>query len=68
MELALVRSRVYRLVKHTFVKYFNNFVQSAANACRQGDENPKSSVCSRNNEIICQQFLGLPKYSTKKTE
>ena len=44
LDLRMVREKVYRFVQYTPMKCFNNFVQSAVNARREGDENPNSSV------------------------
>ena len=55
LELGLECRRFYRFAEHTPAKGFNDFLQSAVNARRQGIENPNSSVVA---EIrICLQTL-----------
>ena len=44
LDLGLVFKKIYRFSEYLPVKCFNNFVQSAVNARREGDENPNSSV------------------------
>ena len=39
-KLGLVCKKIHRFVRYTPRKWFNNFVQSAVDARRQGDENP----------------------------
>ena len=44
LDLGLACAKVRRLSEYTHVRYFNNFVQAAADARCQRDENPNSSV------------------------
>ena len=44
LQLGLVCKKIHRFVQYTPRKCFDNFVQSAVDARRQGDENPNSSV------------------------
>ena len=44
LDLGLVCKKIYRFVHYTPMKCFNNFVQSAMNIRREGDENPNLSV------------------------
>ena len=46
LKLDLVCIKIHRFVQYAPRKCFNNFVQSAVDARRQGDENPNSSGCS----------------------
>ena len=45
LKLGLVCKKIHRFVQYTPSKCFNNFVQSAVDARRQGHENPNSSCC-----------------------
>ena len=40
------------------MKCFDNFVQSAVNARRQGDENPKSSVFAETMKLLVNSLYG----------
>ena len=72
LKLGLVCKKVHRFVQYTHRKCFNNFVQSAVDARRQGDENPKSSVvpetmkslanCSYGYEIMDRSRHTVTKY------
>ena len=44
LKLGLVCKKIHRFVQNTPRKCFDNFVQSAVDAGRQGDRNPNSSV------------------------
>ena len=44
LQLGLVCTKIHRFVENTPKKCFNNFVQSAVDARRKGDENSNSSV------------------------
>ena len=56
----LVCKKTHRFVQYTPRECFNNFVQSAVDARRQGDENPNSSVVAEtmkllaNSSYVCQ--------------
>ena len=47
LKLDLVCRKIHRFVHYNPTKCFDIFVQSAVNARRQGDENPKSSVFAK---------------------
>ena len=52
LELGLVCKKIYHSVEYIPVKRFNNFVQSAVNANREGDENPNSSVVAETMKLL----------------
>ena len=58
LELGLVCKNIYRFVEYIPGKRFNNFVQSAVNACREGDENPNSSVIAETMELLANSSYG----------
>ena len=58
LELGLVCKKIYRFVEYTPVKCFKNFVQPAANARREGDENPSSSVVAETMKLIANSSYG----------
>ena len=58
LQLGLVCTKIYRVVEYTPKKCFNNFVQSAANARRQGDENPNSSVVAETMKLLASSSYG----------
>ena len=58
LDLGLVCKKNYRFVEYIPVKSFNNFVQSAVNARRQGDENPNSSVVAETMELLTNSSYG----------
>ena len=47
-----------KIVDYTPVKCFNNFVQSAVNARREGDENPNSSVVAETMKLLANSSYG----------
>ena len=51
-------TKIYRFVEWTPVKCFYNFVQSAANARRQGEENPHSSVVAETVNLRAKNWYG----------
>ena len=56
LELGLVCKKIYRFVEYTPVKCFNNFVQSAVNARREGHENPNSSVVAETMKLLANGY------------
>ena len=52
LKLGLVCKKIHRFVQNTPRKCFNNFAQSAVDARRQGDENPKSSVVAETMKLL----------------
>ena len=58
LKLGLVCKKIYRFVEYTPVKCFNNFVQSAVDARREGDENPNSSVVAETMKLLANSSYG----------
>ena len=58
LELGLVCKKIYRFVEYTPNKGFNNFVQSAVNVRREGDENPNSSVIAETMKLLANSSYG----------
>ena len=58
LELGLVCTKIYRFVEYIPVKCFNKFVQSVANARREGDENPNSSVVAETLKLLVNSSYG----------
>ena len=58
LELGLVCKKIYRFFEYTPVKCFNKFVQSAADARREGDENPNSSVVAETMKLLANSSYG----------
>ena len=58
LKLGLVCKRIHRFVQYTPRKCFNNFVQSAVDARRQGDENPNSSVVGETMKLLANSSYG----------
>ena len=52
LDLGLVCKTIYPFVEYFPVESLNKFVQSAANARREGDENPKSSVVAETMKVL----------------
>ena len=52
LKLGLVCKKIYRFVEYTPRNCFNNFVQSAVDARRQGDGNPNSSVVAETMNLL----------------
>ena len=50
--------KIYRFVQYTPRKCFNNFVQSAVDARRQGDENSNSTVVAENMKLLANSAYG----------
>ena len=58
LELGLVCTKVYRFLEYTPVKGFNNFLQPAVNARRQGGENPNACVVASVMKLLANSFYG----------
>ena len=58
LELGLVCKKIHRFVEYTLFKCFNNFVQTAVNARREGDENPNSSVVAETMKLLANSSYG----------
>ena len=61
LKLGLVCEQIYRFVQYNPRKCFNNFVQSAVDARRQGDENPKTSVVAETMKLLANSSYGYQK-------
>ena len=58
LQLGLVCKKIHRFVQNTPRKCFGNFVQSAVDARRQGDENPNSSVVAETMKLLANSSYG----------
>ena len=58
LQLGLVCKKIHRFVQYTPRKCFNNFVQSAVDARRQGDKNPSSSVVAETMKLLANSSYG----------
>ena len=58
LDLQLFCKKVYRFVKYTAMKCFNNFIQSAVNARVEGDENPNFSVVTETLKLLANSSYG----------
>ena len=58
LDLGLVCKKIYRFVEYVPVKCFNKFVQTAANARREEDENPNSSVVAVKMKLVANSSCG----------
>ena len=58
LTLGQVCKKIHRFVQYTPRKCFNNFVQSAMDARRQGDENPNSSVVAETMKLLAKSSYG----------
>ena len=58
LKFGVVCKKVHRFVQYTPRKCFNNFVQSAVDAGRQGDENPNSSVVAEAMKLLANSSYG----------
>ena len=58
LQLGLVCKKTHRFVHYTPRKCFDNFVQSAVDARRQGDENKNSSVVAEAMKLIANSSFG----------
>ena len=52
LDLGLVCKKIYRFVEYLPIKCFNDFVQSAVIARREGDENPNFSVVAETMKLL----------------
>ena len=58
LKLGLVCGKIHRFVQYTPRKCFNSFVQSAVDARRQEDKNPKSSVVVETMKLLPNSSYG----------
>ena len=58
LQLGLVCKKIHRFVQYTPRKCFGNFVQSADDARRQGDENLNSSVVAKTMKLLANSSFG----------
>ena len=58
LKLGLVCNKIHRFVPYTPRKCFNNFVQSAVDARRQGDKNPDSSIVAETMKLLANSSYG----------
>ena len=58
LQIDLDCKKIQRFVQYTPSKCFDNFVQSALDAPRQGDENPKSSVVAETMKLLANSSYG----------
>ena len=58
LKLGLVCEKIHRFVQYTPRERFNNFVQSAVDKRRRGDENPKSSVVAETIKLLANNSYG----------
>ena len=61
LKLGLVCKKLHRFVQDTPRKSFNNSVQSAVDARRQGDENPNSRVVAETMKLLTNSSYGYQK-------
>ena len=70
-QLGLVCKKIHRFVQYTPRNIFDDFVQSAVDARRQGDENPNSSVVAETMKLLANrsygyQIINRSRYTVKK--
>ena len=58
LKLGLVCKKIHRFVQYAPRKCFNNFVQSAVDARRQGDKKPNSSVVTETLKLLANSSNG----------
>ena len=58
LKLGLACEKIHRFVQYTPRMCFNNFVQSAVDARRPGDENPNSSVVAETTKLLANSSYG----------
>ena len=58
LKLGLICKKIHRFVQQTSGKCSDNFVQSAADSRRQGDENPNSSNVDETMKLLANSFYG----------
>ena len=68
LDLGLVCIKIFRFVQYTSIKGFDNFVQSAVNARREGDDSPHSSVVTGSMKLLANSSSGwFPEYGLEST-
>ena len=65
LKLGLVCKKIHRFVQYSPRKCFNNFVQSAVDARRQGDKNPNSNVVAETMKLLANSSYD---YQIKKSQ
>ena len=58
LQLGLFCTKIHPFVDYTLNKCFKNFVQSAVDAIKQGDENPNSSVVAETMKLLANSSYG----------
>ena len=58
LKLGIICKKIHRFVQYAPRKCFNNFVQSAEDARRQGDENPNPSVVAETMKLLANSSYG----------
>ena len=58
LHLGFECTKIHQFLQYTPKNCFNSFVQSAVNARRQGDENPKSSVVAETMKLLANSSYG----------
>ena len=58
LKLGLICKKIHRSVQYAPRKCFNNFVQSAVDARRHGNENPNASVVAENMKLLAYSSYG----------
>ena len=58
LKIGLVCKKIHRFVQYAPRKCFDNFVQSAVDARRQGDENPISNVVAETMKLLANSSYG----------
>ena len=59
LKLGLVFKKIHRFVQYTPKKCFDNLVQSAVDARRQGDENPSSSAVAETMKVLANSSMAI---------
>ena len=59
LKLGLVFKKIHRFVQYTPKKCFDNLVQSAVDARRQGDENPNSSAVAETMKLLANSSMAI---------
>ena len=58
LKFGLICKKIHRFVQYILRKCFNNFVQFAVDAQRQGDENPNSSIVADTMKLLANSSYG----------
>ena len=58
LDLGLVCNKLYRFLQYTSLNCFNNFVQPAVIARREGHENPNSSIVAETMKVLVNSSYG----------